>query len=311
MAQGAPDIIVTDELLSRYFAGEALPEEAMAIDDWKALNAENASEFEACWNAWNATTPTPYQRPEIPAAWAAVQQQIAKPVKKLFPMRWVAAAAAVAGIVIVTLLFLQKNEPAADMIVKAAGTTMKKQTLSDGSVISIDAGSSISYAAGYGETDRVVSLRGSAGFDVQPLPHKPFIVKTGPLQVKVLGTTFHVTETDSLIRIKVRSGKVQAGDTKDSVTLTAGQTAQYIRKTQQFVQPTYSFKFENAALGAVVARLSDATHQKIVLSNPALASLKISSNFENEPLDYILEVITTTLDLKYSYSDNDEIHIEE
>ena len=86
----------------------------------------------------------------------------------------------------------------------------------------------------------------------------------------------------------------------------------YNKHTQRFILENYYFHTENEPLGDVVSRLSIAFQKKIILKDPALASLRITSIFHNKPtLNNILEVITTTLNLKYSYLNADEIIIEE
>ena len=78
MAQGAENIIVNDDLLSKYFSGEALPEEAMAIDEWKARNETNRQEFAALWNAWNVVDlVTRGDSPAIPFVAAVLMTTVA------------------------------------------------------------------------------------------------------------------------------------------------------------------------------------------------------------------------------------------
>jgi len=64
--------------------------------------------------------------------------------------------------------------------------------LPDGSSVWLNAGSSLSYDSLYGTKLREVSLSGEAYFDVVRNPEKPFIIHTGKINIKVLGTTFNV-----------------------------------------------------------------------------------------------------------------------
>lgn len=290
------NIQITDELLSKYFAGEALPEEAMAIDDWKNSHADNASLFNASWNAWQMTSAHPYTKPDLQAIW---RQTNAKRPKKIRVLPWAAAAATL--LTAVALIWLQQRKPAT-MIIAATQQTVT-QTLPDGSVAKVTPGSSISY------TNRIIQLKGNGDFDVKPDPEKPFIVQAGPVQITVLGTTFHVEESDSLVVVQVSSGKVKMDKAGKDITVAAGQMGYY--KAGALVLENYHFTFDNNSLGSILERLSMAYHKKIVLQDPAMADLRISSVFENKPLDYMLEVITSTLNLKYSYRNRDEIYIEE
>ncbi|SFW62619.1 FecR family protein [Chitinophaga sancti] len=290
------NIQITDELLSKYFAGEALPEEAMAIDDWKNSHPDNASLFNASWDAWQMASTHPYSKPDLQAIW---QQTISRPRRKIRILPWVAAAACL--LTAVALLWLQLRKPATITI--AATQQTVTQTLPDGSVAKITPGGSISY------NNRTIQLKGNGDFNVKYDPAKPFMVQAGPVQITVLGTAFHVEENDSLVTVQVSSGKVKMNKASKEIIITAGQMGYY--KAGALVLENYHFTFDNNTLGSIIERLSMAYHKKIVLQNPAMADLRISSVFENQALDYILEVITSTLNLKYAYRNPGEIYIEE
>ncbi|MEO1010416.1 MAG: FecR family protein, partial [Bacteroidota bacterium] len=65
--------------------------------------------------------------------------------------------------------------------------------LSDGSVVQLNSGSSITYPVNFiaGE-DRKIALQGEAFFEVQKDSIHPFLVNTGLLEIEVLGTRFNV-----------------------------------------------------------------------------------------------------------------------
>jgi len=64
-------------------------------------------------------------------------------------------------------------------------------TLPDGSTVWLNAGSRLLYPSVFGE-ERKVSLTGEGYFDVAKNPEKPFIVSTGSIDIKALGTEFNV-----------------------------------------------------------------------------------------------------------------------
>jgi ferric-dicitrate binding protein FerR (iron transport regulator) len=288
------NIQITDELLSKYFAGEALPEEAMAIDEWKKSHADNANLFNASWDAWHMGNEHPYTLPDLHAEW----QKIKPRQQRIRVLPWMAAAAAL--ITAVALLWLQVRKPATVTI--AATQQTVTQTLPDGSTAKVTPGGSISY------TDRTIQLKGNGDFDVKFDPNKPFVVMAGPVEITVLGTAFHVEESDSIITVQVSSGKVKMENSGKEIIITAGQMGYY--KAGALVLEDYRFTFEDNTLGSIIERLSIAYHKKIVLKDSAMATLRTSSLFENKTLDYMLEVITSTFNLKYSYINADEILIE-
>lgn len=68
----------------------------------------------------------------------------------------------------------------------------KKITLSDGSMVAVNAGSTLIYPKNFTTDTRTVFLTGEANFSVAKNPHKPFIVRTKYIDIKALGTKFCV-----------------------------------------------------------------------------------------------------------------------
>lgn len=64
--------------------------------------------------------------------------------------------------------------------------------LADGSVVWLNAGSSLKYPVKFDKQVREVSLSGEGYFDVQQHAGKPFIIHTEKMDIRVLGTAFNV-----------------------------------------------------------------------------------------------------------------------
>jgi len=99
--------------------------------------------------------------------------------------------------------------------------------LIDGSIVTLAPSSTLTLGQGFGlaaQQRRAVSLAGEAYFDVTPNHGAPFVVRTGRVVTRVLGTTFDVRHypTDAHVRVAVVSGKVVATGGSASVTLTGG-----------------------------------------------------------------------------------------
>lgn len=88
-------------------------------------------------------------------------------------------------------------------------------TLSDGSKVYLNAGSSIQFPKQFSADRREVQLTGEAFFDIQSEADRPFVVNTANTQIKVLGTTFNVNQEESgKIAVALVSGKVRVNDDK-------------------------------------------------------------------------------------------------
>ncbi|TWW01908.1 FecR domain-containing protein [Chitinophaga pinensis] len=306
MAQKAENMNVTDELLSRYFSGEASPEEAMTIDDWRARNDANNKEFNALRAAWNATSAHPYVIQDARSAWQQMQPlpQRNRPLR-IKILSWTAAAAILTGIIIAAAILLR---PVRQYTVSTSGGETKRLKLPDGSDLILFANSTLIYPETFAAAERNVSLQGNADFDIHGTARQPFIITAGGLQIKVLGTAFNVAENDTAVIVKVQSGKIRMYTSSNELPVAGGQTGIYIKKDQS-IRYDRVFHFENEDMSVVCKALAEAYQTNIVIDDTVIASLKISSNFDNKPLDYILEVIATTLNIQYiSKPDKNEIH---
>lgn len=85
-----------------------------------------------------------------------------------------------------------------------------KATLSDGSVVWLNAGSRLVYPSQFTGDTREVALYGEAFFEISHNAEKPFIVKTSALDIKVLGTQFNVSAyaDNNIIQTVLEEGSV-------------------------------------------------------------------------------------------------------
>lgn len=83
--------------------------------------------------------------------------------------------------------------------------------LPDGSMVTLNSGSTLRYPGTFSSTNRTVILDGEAFFDVKKNPAKPFLVKTKDITVKVLGTTFNVKSypDEDLTETTLVTGRVE------------------------------------------------------------------------------------------------------
>lgn len=89
----------------------------------------------------------------------------------------------------------------------------------------------MSYPTVFKGKERVVSLEGEAYFNVTKNTEHPFIVKSGNVQVRVLGTEFNMCSyTPDNVRVTLIEGKVAVSDTcsLQTVEMKPGQSAQLV-----------------------------------------------------------------------------------
>lgn len=106
-----------------------------------------------------------------------------------------------------------------------------KVILSDGTEVLLNSNSRLAYPTVFRGKERVVSLEGEAYFNVTKDAEHPFIVKSGNVQVRVLGTEFNMCSySPDDVRVTLIEGKVAVSDTcgLQAVEIEPGQSAQLV-----------------------------------------------------------------------------------
>ncbi|MDO6430667.1 DUF4974 domain-containing protein [Flavitalea sp. BT771] len=228
----------TDVLLAKYLAGELSPEEneelewamlanpalrvtLQVLQRMRQLPAGSAKEEqEAMERGLQRITKEPVGENDLMPD--ALYQEQTK-VKRLSSRRWMAAAAVLVLGVAGAMLYPRNKHgvattpaPIQDKEITTRYGTRSFLELPDGSKLWLNAGSKVRYADGFTNGRRELTLTGEAFFDVKHDPEHPFIIHTGKLDVKVLGTSFNVKAypNDSTIETTLINGKVEI-DLKD------------------------------------------------------------------------------------------------
>ena len=226
-------------LMARCLNGEATPEETAELDALLAADEALQQQHALLRNMWQLEQPVmPLQdtgktEDENPAArilqLARVTEAVQTEVPVTAPQRWyhlnrqkklwatgIAALLLLCGGGVViwhtrqTQTGYVKNSRPAEVIISPKGSRSQSR-LPDGSVVWLNAGSSISYEEDFSGPVREVKLEGEAYFDVAKDAKKPFIVHTAGIDIKVLGTSFNVKAyaSDKTVETTLIQGLVQ------------------------------------------------------------------------------------------------------
>lgn len=115
-----------------------------------------------------------------------------KSKNSFYLMKITAAVAVVLAIVLFGIYYPDNNKKENVKLFLAACGERKFFQLPDGSVVTLNGGSKLEIGEGFGVSNRNMSLKGEAFFDVKHNKKLPFIVHTPAMDVKALGTAFNV-----------------------------------------------------------------------------------------------------------------------
>ncbi len=158
--------------------------------------------------------------------------------------------------------------------------------LSDGTVVLLNADSKITFPTRFAGENRTVKLVGEAYFKVSKNKHRPFIVETGNLYTKVLGTEFNLKAyPHSDVNVTLIKGSVAVNAEGKEVMLKPGQNAEYSEDkdievttvdTEGYIQwKDGYFYFDNVPLIDVVRDLGRWYNVNIEIRNNSLMSYRL------------------------------------
>jgi len=304
---------MTDELFQAWYFG---------TDETKA----------AAWEQWMKQNPS--QEPLISQAVSSMQSMIIKekelspaqvnaqhqrlmdalpaatPVIPMRPARrrwWLSAAAAVLLVVAGAWLWNNLNNQSS---VKTAYGQLAQKQLPDGSEVTLNANSTISYSCNWEQgKEREVWIKGEAFFKVKKTAAKSrFIVHTDQLDVVVTGTQFNVISrgsrssvmlTEGSVTIRTKDGKEVKMVPGDYVEFTNSQLERKAMKQEAVLAWTErKIEFNNTSMSEVAQIIKEHYGLELEIAGSGLAGKTITGIMPNDNLDVFLATLEATIECK-------------
>lgn len=266
-------------------------------NDLKYTDTEGTIDVDRAWNKLNDRIEAEKTVIELPRR--SVMQaflRIAAMIIIVAGLGWIALEIAAPGKVVVASASDEKNI---------------EVQLSDGSRVYLNRDSRLTYSGNFGRNDRRVTLKGEAYFDITPDPSRPFIIDAGHARVRVLGTSFNVITDNgnNETEVFVSTGRVMltSSDGSRSITLepdfigklSDNGSSQELNTNMNYVSwHTDMLTFDGERLNEVFADLKRTFNIDITAADEAINDLRLTSMFDNQPHDTIIQVICTTFNLR-------------
>lgn len=194
--------------------------------------------------------------------------------------------------------------------------------LPDGSKVTLNQGSRLSYDPTFNQTRREVTLTGEAFFEVKRDETRPFVVYTGDLVTEVLGTSFWVKQNrrGKSVEVSVREGKVsvyaearQSEGVHNGVIITQNQRVLFDAATQRIVagivetpvplelsaEAPPTLVFQETSFEKVLAELSRLYGIEFVISNPAVKDCRITADLHDLSMFTQLDLVCKSVGATY------------
>jgi ferric-dicitrate binding protein FerR (iron transport regulator) len=197
----------------------------------------------------------------------------------------------------------------------------KVVNLPDGSKISLNRNSELSYRENFGKRNRNVKLTGEAFFEIAPDATKPFIIDAGKAEVKVVGTSFNVitNNNNSAVEVFVTTGKVILADKSGSQSLSlepgfvgnmdSETSAKAINNDPNYLAwNTGRLVYTGQKLDIVFKDLNRVYNMKIVTDDPSILENPWNSPIDEGAEETIILIICRSFNLSYT-KDGDVYHL--
>ncbi|MBL4560693.1 MAG: FecR family protein [Labilibaculum sp.] len=303
----------------KYLSGVASEQEVKNLFQWINTSPENRKDFIEMKKNWALTSVANENDEVVWQNFILAKQKFSK--NKFFKRQFIQIAASI--LLIFSLGFATKSLVSkksklwysSNTIIEVPAGEMSKLTLSDGTSVILNSGTTFSYSGNFSKGERIVQLDGEAFFDVEKDSKHPFIIKTKLLDFKVYGTSFNIEaypESNQVSTTLVEGSLGFVNKKGDELgKLVPGENLlckgidNKINISNVSLDLYTSWKegtiiFRNEKLENVAAKLERWYNVEIVIRSPKLANeLYFGTVMKNKPIDQILEVLQVASSLKY------------
>lgn len=249
-------------------------------------------------------------------------------VKPRFTLKryWMQIAASLLLLIagsLTVLTFMQRNEINAlaeqNVVIRSGDYGKSLVTLPDGTIVHLNAKSSLTYSQDFGRNDRKVALSGEGFFEVKKDTEKKFTVGTGYMDIAVLGTKFNVYayETKDIVEMSLVEGSVDVTTSRppyQSIRVKPNEKVVYNKRTGNLLHERTSNKMEIAWINKELVfrseRLEDVFRclsRKFAVTfsvdDETLLNDVYTGTFDDENVESIMRVLKYHYKFKYTNED--------
>ena len=218
------------KVIKKYRDNSITPEEVEYLNDY--LNSHTDEQLaDAIYDDWKTFEPQKNQY-DLEAE-KRVKQRLSQIIKSNKQSQWhdvFVLIGRVAAILIIGLLcyssyyFYNSNKELGSQLFCVSTNSGERVNivLPDSSIVDLNSSSDIKYTVSdFRGNNRKISFNGEAYFDIKTLPHRPFIIDAGEIEVVVKGTIFNfmVREGDDEAVLSLLKGSVQITSRKTAETV--------------------------------------------------------------------------------------------
>ncbi len=294
-----------DELIEKYANGNITDNESVELLDWAKQDDHKQYFQEQLFIIKSGKKQLSFNEN---SAFVDLMDRMNPSRRRFFGLRYAAAALIVLLLAFVTFLifYFNSSEVLTDYVAIDDNLDV---TLEDSSRVCVRTGSKITISDKFNTKDCVVELKGQAFFNVTEKHDCQFIVKTGMVSVRVVGTSFDINYdtisgevrvsldegvvevylNDSLIKEMIPDEQLMISQEGNIIYQKALTNHNYI------AYKTKLLEFDNCLMSEVVQDLSDYYNTLFIIANDEVEQCMLTSRLNNASLNEVKFILEKAL----------------
>jgi ferric-dicitrate binding protein FerR (iron transport regulator) len=330
---------MTDELLIKFLLNETSEEEGMTVQAWLEADPSNRAyfgQFEKIWKAgkklavsstvdeeqaWlkfkeraskNAADNRALNNADQEVPPVDANETIVRPLKPNFSWLKIAAILVMTGGIWMAYNLFGPDRYK-DLI---AENQVLIEQLPDGSELTLNKNSEISYVRNFKKHRHVKLSKGDVFFNVAHDKAHPFVIDINKVSVTVVGTSFNIKRLNGETEVIVETGIVRVELNGEKIELHKGEKILIGRPDAKLIKEKNTdqlynyyrsnlFIANNTPLQKLVDVINEAYGSEISINDPSLAAETMTTTFKvTDGLEASLKVIMGTMDVKTTRNGN-------
>lgn len=330
---------MTDELLIKFLLNETSEEEGMTVQAWLEADPSNRAyfgQFKKIWKAgkklavsstvdeeqaWlkfkeraskNAADNKALNTADHETPSADANETIVRPLRPNFSWLKIAAILVMTGGIWMAYSLFGPDRYK-DLI---AENQVLIEQLPDGSELTLNKNSEISYVRNFKKHRHVKLSKGDVFFNVAHDKAHPFVIDINKVSVTVVGTSFNIKRLNDQTEIVVETGIVRVELNGEKIELHKGEKILIGRPDAKLIKEKNTdqlynyyrsnlFIANNTPLQKLVDVINEAYGSEISINDPSLAAETMTTTFKvTDGLEASLKVIMGTMDVKTTRNGN-------
>lgn len=312
-------------LIQKIFTNDADNQDKDKFNNLVLANPQILKEYQMLKSLWNeAENAGVFQHIDVQSDWQKVRAGLGTNISTRYHrMGWSGYFLRIAAVLIIAVgltLFIYKHlmppQNADDgFVILNSDNHIQEFVLPDGSSITLNAGSTLTYNQTFGQQSRDVIMEGEAYFNVMHNESVPFKVFVRESVIEVTGTSFTIRDNNGTVEVTVLSGTVQLSPIDNisrKVQIVTNQSGYLLADSEITVKDgidvnnlswkTGLLSFDETPIDSALFDIAHHFRRELYITTNI--HNEITAEFQDQPLYEILKEIEIVAGLKFDTTGN-------